>query len=139
MTLCQLTLCHLTLCHLTFISNLALSVVLRHFCCFLVIALTIIITIMRKVIKISMIIMLVTMILIIIITVLGSVVYHTQNLHENNISANVLLLSSGLILVWWLIKFKKFHVDHLSHILFFPVQIISSTVATSSQTTPAGN
>ena len=138
MTLCQLTLCHLTLCHLTFISNLALSVVLRHFCCFLVIALTIIITIMRKVIKISMIIMLVTMILI-IITVLGSVVYHTQNLHENNISANVLLLSSGLILVWWLIKFKKFHVDHLSHILFFPVQIISSTVATSSQTIPAGN
>ena len=42
---------------------------------------SVIITIMRKVIKISMIIMLVTMILI-IITVLGSVVYHTQNLHE---------------------------------------------------------
>ena len=60
------------------------------------IALTIIIiTIMRKVIKISMIIMLVTMILIIIITVLGRVVYHTQNLREKQ------YFSERIIIIKW--------------------------------------
>ena len=52
----------------------------------------IIIIMMIRVIKISMIIMLVTMILI-IITVLGSIVFHTQNLREKKkIQANILLL-----------------------------------------------
>ena len=47
-------------------------------------------------------------------------------------------VSSGLRLVRWLQKIENFLLIILSRILLFPVQSVSSSVATSSQTTPKG-